>query len=489
MPKKHVCFLIIIFLISNSSSKDNPFTTKKLEDLTYTPFSLDNKFIIFEYDNKERLFNSSINFIFKKGNESSIKVYIYDSFDKINMTDDGFVDSLNETTLDSKYYIKISYDDDFYRDNCTFYLVLYDPSKTYNDSIYVVNSLKYLNLDNEITFGSNYAISFNFLIEKDYPTYFHYQTVIPTFSFSFVYINITSENGENLLTHNCERESGYVKIEPNVKYYTHIQICRDIFTDKVNGAFSLNYEKYKNHILIKDDSEINRTMIISQRYTFFKNISNLTIDESIIVNFVYSGHEKYYLYYKYYNSSDFETLFENNSFPNDRKNFDSLLGIGYDISTYEIRKENTSQNGFLIGFFMENEGSILGNSNFKIRVYKANNEDREEKSSDDMSVSSKKNSKLSVGWIIFIVMISLIIVAIIIWVIYAQIKKRNKKIESLMSNDISNNYYNANQKNLSEGNYNSVPENNGNDAHYNKILPNDDSGYDNYPACPAINEN
>ena len=170
-----ICFLIIIFLIANSNTKDNPFITIKLKDLKTTPFSMTDQFIIFEYENKEREFNSSINFIFYKRKKPSVKAYIYDSLDKIKINGSKFEDYLFETSLDSKDYIKISYDDDFYKDNCIFYIVLYDSSRTYNDTIYVVNSLKYLNFENEIIFSSDFPISFNFLIQKDFPTYLHYQ--------------------------------------------------------------------------------------------------------------------------------------------------------------------------------------------------------------------------------------------------------------------------------------------------------------------------
>ena len=102
MAKKYMFFFILIYLITNSITKDNSFNTIKLEDLKTTPFSMNNKYIIFEYDNHIKTeFNSSINFIFSVGKKSSTKVYIYDSLDKISMTDDGFEGYLNKTTLDS----------------------------------------------------------------------------------------------------------------------------------------------------------------------------------------------------------------------------------------------------------------------------------------------------------------------------------------------------------------------------------------------------
>ena len=104
MSKSHICFLFIIYLIGISTTKDNSFTTMKLEDLKEMQFSL-KKYVIFEYDNREqRIFNSSINFIFNTGNKPSTNVYIYDSLDKIIKTDSGFINYLNKTTKFNKMY-------------------------------------------------------------------------------------------------------------------------------------------------------------------------------------------------------------------------------------------------------------------------------------------------------------------------------------------------------------------------------------------------
>ena len=489
-----ICFLIIIFLIANSNTKDNSLTTIKLKDLTKTPFSMTDQYIIFEYENKEREFNSSINFIFYKREKPSVKAYIYDSLDKIKINGSKFEDYLFETSLDSKDYIKISYDDDFYKDNCIFYIVLYDSSRTYNDTIYVVNSLKYLNFDNEIIFSSDFPISFNFLIQKDFQTYLHYQIKKVAIIYSFIYINITNEKGEVLVNKNFDSVSDYIKIEPNVKYYAHIRISRDTLTDLTYGAFCLNYEKYKNNILVKDENEVKRLILSPQNYTFFKNISNVTVKESIIVNGLYNGdYGQYYIYYKIYKSDVFDSLVD--SFPNKKEGFDTLLWTGtYQRSfSFDIKKENDSQKGILIGFFVENlyENLPLSSSNVSLSIFKASNEDSES-SVDNIPVDTKSKSSLSLGWILFIVMISLIIVAIVIWVIYEQVKKRKKGMQNLIPNEMNNNYYNYNnveQKSPGGDNYNSIPKKNENDTYYNKIEPKDGSPYDNYPACPPINDN
>ena len=181
MPKLHILFLIFIYPIINTNTEVDSYITIKLKDLIERQFSMSKDFLIFEYENKDqRIFNSSINFFFNKGGKLTTKIYIYDSLDRIKRDSSSiyheFIDYLYETSLDNKNHIKISYDDDFYRDNCTFYLVLYDILYIYSDTIYVVNSLKYLNFGDEITFTHSHSILFNFLIEKNFSTYLHYQT-------------------------------------------------------------------------------------------------------------------------------------------------------------------------------------------------------------------------------------------------------------------------------------------------------------------------
>ena len=127
---------------------------------------------MFEYknnfDNFEKLFNSSIYFIFDKGEKSSTKIYIYDSKNEIKRGDNGFINYLYEISLKGKKYFTISFDDSFYKDKTTYYIVLYDISDKYSDYIYVVNSLNYLPLEEEISYQIKFDIQliFNFIVEK-----------------------------------------------------------------------------------------------------------------------------------------------------------------------------------------------------------------------------------------------------------------------------------------------------------------------------------
>ena len=93
MVKIYSIVLIFILLFISTKAKENSITTIKLIDLKEQSFSLNDQIIIFEYENKiDRIYNSSINFIFKYGEKSSTKVYIYDSLDKIiNDTENEFV--------------------------------------------------------------------------------------------------------------------------------------------------------------------------------------------------------------------------------------------------------------------------------------------------------------------------------------------------------------------------------------------------------------
>ena len=68
----------------------------------------------------------------------------------------------------------------------------------------------------------------------------------------------------------------------------------------------MNYDKYKNNILIKDDTEIKRTVLYPQNYKFFKSISDLEVNDTIII----SGYSSIYntsrdLRIKIYTKNDF----------------------------------------------------------------------------------------------------------------------------------------------------------------------------------------
>ena len=497
MAKFLISLLILIYLITNTSTKYNPYTPTKLKDLTRTAFRMNKEFIIFEYENKEkRIFNSSINFIFDNKRQFT-KVYLYDSLDRIEIKDDQFVGYLYEKDLYSKNYIKISYNDNFYKDNCTFYLVLDDPIEIYDDFIYVVNSLKYLDFGDEIIFTHTSSISFNFIIKKNISTYLHYQTKPADFPGSYYNISIINEKGEFLLNDTFNNASGYIKIESNTKYNAYIKFFTTDVVDYSRRTFSLNYENYKNNILVNDENEINRTVLSPQNYTFFKSISNFAINESIIFTGYYSGtNQEHEFYIKTYESDDFVSLV--NSFPTDKSGFDSILekgGKGKNF-TYEIKKENKSQKGILFGFYVGKDNNLFPNGNkIYLRVFKAQPKKEEidsDKNPDPPSKGSSLEASLSDGAIIAIVIASVIIFVIMISVIIICVRrKRNNRLQNEI-NTIGNNYKNYNDntpKNQTTDNYKPTSRNNSNSPYDNKIEPNGEYVYDDLSACPPVNDN
>ena len=448
---------------------------------------MNNQYVIFEYNNTERrVFNSSINFLFSKVKSSSATVYIYDSFDKIKMKDGEFINYLNKTSLANTKYFRINYDDYFYRDNCIFYIVLYDNSSKYDDNIKVVNSLKYLDFGEEIKFTCSCSLLFNFLIEKDFPTYLHYQ--LRRYLFSYYYINITNEKGETLKNYKGHSASEYIKIEPSEKYYARIMIEKPAsdLSDFDMQAFLLNYEKYGNNILIKDDNEINRTVLSTQNLTFFKSILNLEINDSIIITGCSTKSDIMgELWIKIYKRDDFESLIQ--YFPVDKNGFDYELEVErwYNF-TFEIKKENEDQKGILLGFFVDQESMISTlDTEIHLRIYKG-----QPKGDDD-----KKNTGMSFQTIMTLVCVGVIVIGLIIGIYFSW--KECKRIcsrdenQSQNWNNIGNNYSNYNditQKSAINDNNNSTSENNDNNAYYyNKTESNDGNGYDNCPA-PTISE-
>ena len=375
-----------------------------------------------------------------------------------------FIDYLYEESLENKNHIKISYDDNFYRDNCSFYLVLYDMVYIYyTDTIYVVNSLKYLNFGNEMTFTHSHSILFNFLIEKNFSTYLHYQTKLASKNGTFYNISIINEEGEEIINDTFNSVSGYIEIEPNVKYYAHINLF-EIDTGYFSRTFSLNYEKYKNNILVEDEDRISRTIISAQNFTLFKSISNLIVNESIIFSGSFFGYyPNHEFYIKIYESDDFESLVD--SFPIDKKDFDSKIEVKeqYDDFGSRFNKVNESQKGVLFGIFVGEEYSVYKRDpRIYFRIYKAQPKSDEEDSSsedDTDNTDNKKESSLSTGWIVFIVIISVIIVGIII-IILVYLYHAKKRNNYQLKNDADSAFVNNN-----------------NDIYYNKIESNEEKAY------------
>ena len=427
MAKDFFIFLLLIISTIKSNKTNNSFNVIKLQDLTRIKFNLNNEFIVFEYyNNIHKLFDSSIFFIFDNGQRASTKVYIYDSLDKIKREESGFINYLYETSLKQTKYFKISHDDTFYKDKSTYYIVLYDISSTYIDYIFVVNSLNYLPLEKEISYKMTLDIQlpFNFIIQKNHSTYLHYQgRGINTILYEYAYyFRIKSENGETFIDEQSSGTSGYVKLEPNKKYYAQILIVKS----SSETEFMLNFEKYKEIHLLEGDKEITVRALYAQHFSFFKDISNMAINETIKVSIHIdiSGFHTDNIFYKVYDSSNFENLL--NIFPSKREDFDSQLGslnMGGNFN-FEIIKTSNSQKGALIGIYVDDPGFYwkIEPTSIQIKTIKKKEDEKEE----PRKIDSLDNEKSSSSGVIAGVIVSVIVIIIFYLCCYLYCKKRER---------------------------------------------------------------
>ena len=358
---KELIIINLFFIISciNSNIDDESYTPIRLQDFTKINFNLNNEYLVFEYNNNiDKLFNLSIFFIFGEGKKASTKVYIYDSLKKIKRGESGFINYLYQTSLKESKYFKISYDDSFYKDQMTYYIVLHDISSPYSDFIYVLNSLNFFPLEEELSYNMplDEYLLFNFIIQKNSSTYLHYQgRGIHTMLYEYAYIfRIKNEKDETFIDGQSTGLSGYVKIEPNIKYYVQVVIAK-----KDNPTeFMLSFEKYKENHLLEYGKEKDIRVLYAQHFSFFKNISNLTVNDTMKFNIKidWSGFHTDNIYIKYYELENFENLVD--TFPSNREDFDSQIGSlnnGGNFN-YDLIKKYNSQKGVLIGIFIDDPG-------------------------------------------------------------------------------------------------------------------------------------
>ncbi len=171
-----IFFLFINFLDYNS------YEIKKLSNFKKTFFNLSNAILIFEYSNNVNLTfgGGSIFFIFEKGYKSSTNIYLYDSYDKIEKSEIGFKNFIHQSTLQNTQYFEINSENQFFNESITYYLLLYDITESYDDYIYVVNTLDFfpLNIEDTISFIQKIdkQLNFNFIIPKQSIGFLHYQS-------------------------------------------------------------------------------------------------------------------------------------------------------------------------------------------------------------------------------------------------------------------------------------------------------------------------
>ena len=421
MSKLCLIFQLLFHLII-SIEIHNPI---KLVDFSRTKFTLDNEYVILEYSNNiEKNFNYEINFIFDEGNKPSTKVYYYDSKDKIERGETGFINYLYLTSLKETRILKIPYDAPYYSNKTTYYIVLYDISITYTDYVYLLNSLTYLPLKDSIYYHNTFKfeLHFNFLVQENEIKYLHYQSraesgVLP---YASSYFRITNENGERFIDKNCFGVSGFIEIKPFIKYYIEIALYGiNIFDER---ELMLKLEKYGEYIPLEEDKEIEMKILFPQGLFFFKSISNLTVNESIYFNFrsLHSTSHGENIYIKLYDSDNFERLLS--LFPSQREDFDNKIGYidnGGDFH-YDLNKTYNSQKGVLFGVFIDRTNSYysLETTTIFANITRKKEDEKKDGKKDDKNSdksSDDENSSSNVVSIIMSIISSLIIIAVIVY--------------------------------------------------------------------------
>ena len=266
-----------------------PTKVIKLENFKKKYFDLFDEYIIFEYSNdvEMKFGGGSIFFIFDAGNRPSTNVFLYDSYDKIQKGDSGFINYLDKKTLEDTKYIEINSESEVFKEKITYYLVLYDINKNYYDYIYIVNTLDYFPLyDNQYLYFKqtiDLQLNFNLIIPKNSCGYFHYQTsknpinVLGTSD--FYYFRIKDSGGTTYIDEQTSGVNNYIKLKSELEYYIQIAIRKSQYLE-ATPSFILSFSEYGENYLIKDDN-INLDILSSQHFSFFKNISDLNISDYI----------------------------------------------------------------------------------------------------------------------------------------------------------------------------------------------------------------
>ena len=142
MIKIHIILFFVSFLACYSYPIKTVLNFKKIK------FNLKNEIMILQYKNiaSMKFGGGSIFFIFDEGWKPSTNIYLYDSYDKIKKGEIGFINFIQNSTLRDTKYFEIKSQSGFINENTTYYLVLYDIDKSYEDSVYVVNTLDFFPL-------------------------------------------------------------------------------------------------------------------------------------------------------------------------------------------------------------------------------------------------------------------------------------------------------------------------------------------------------
>lgn len=342
-----ISLLLIIFTILLSYIE--PTSIKKLNNFEKTHFSLKDKYIIFEYSNEVemRFGGGSIFFIFDKGFRASTNIFLYDSYDKIQKGDSGFINYLAKKSLNGTKYFEINDKDSFFKEKTIYYIVLND-NKKYDDYIYIVNTLdSYLLYDNQYFYYEHTIdpeLIFNFIIPKNSSRYFHYQTTRDPFNAMYNF-TFKDSGGKTYIDEKTSGVNNIIKLKPNLEYYIRIAIRKS--KSYWASSFILSFSEYGRNYWIKNDDDIKLDILSSQHYSFYKSISNLNISDDIIfkgnLDLDFKAEKRFYI--KYYDIDNFEILYEN--FPSSGQFFDEQISSHSGKFQVKLKKTNKSQKGIL----------------------------------------------------------------------------------------------------------------------------------------------
>ncbi len=398
-------FTLSIFLISliGSNGKKNLYSPIKLINLKETSFSLNNDYIIFEYNIDHIDYYSSFYFVFNKGNRPTTKVYIYNSYDKIEKKKLDFINYDYALNLENKKYIEMKINEYFRKTNIIYYLVLSDNSFYYEDSIYTLNTLYKIPLSTNLLY-THYLknlISFYLVVIFDEEYYLHYQTrqINGYFLNEGYRFLITNELGEIFIDKQISGINEYIKLKPHIYYYINIAIMQNPNYSDIS-IFKLSFLKYGPNIWIKDDNMIKLDILKNQYFTFFKSFVDIPVNNSLVFNAIINKTKNVvaHFYIKYYDSDDFEYLV--NNFPTQKKNFDNemnKLDNGGNLLIKVKKYYNGKIKGVLLGVFIESDSFLwdIQPTTLTIKAYsdekKQQKKEEEEEEEEDEDIIEEEN--------------------------------------------------------------------------------------------------
>ena len=399
-------FTLSIFLISliGFNGKKDLYSPIKLINLKETSFSLNNDYIIFEYNIDHIDYYSPFYFVFNKGNRPTTKVYIYNSYDRIEKKKLDFINYDYALNLENKKYIEMKINEDFRKTNIIYYLVLSDNSFYYEDSIYTLNTLYKIPLSTNLLY-THYlknSISFYFVVIFDEEYYLHYQTrqINGYFLNDGYRFYITNELGEIFIDKQISGINEYIKLKPHIYYYINIAIMQNPNYSDIS-IFKLSFLKYGPNIWIKDDNVIKLDILKNQYFTFFKSFVDIPVNNSLVFNAIINKTKNVvaHFYIKYYDSDDFECLV--NNFPTKKKNFDNemnKLDNGGNLLIKVKKYYNGKIKGVLLGVFVESDSFLwdIQPTTLTIKAYsdekkQQKKEEEEEEEEEDEDIIEEEN--------------------------------------------------------------------------------------------------